>query len=75
MPWFACTLVSARMRSRSAAARSNSIRRLASAIVSASCSWTRVDLPDRNMTASSTSAAYSAAPISPTQGALQRLIW
>ena len=62
------------MRSRSAAARSNSMARLASAIAAARLSCTLVDRPVRNSTASSTSAPYSASPISPTQGALHRLI-
>ena len=63
------------MRSRTAAARSNSRVSAARSISAASSCCTTPDLPARKDLAWVTSRPYSSSLIRPTQGAEQRLIW
>ncbi len=63
------------IRSRIAAARSNSSRLEANSISVASSFCTAPDFPDRNALACATSKPYSSAETRPTHGAAQRLIW
>ncbi len=70
-----CMLEKPRMRSRIAAARSNSSASEAFSISSTSACCTSVLLPERNCFVSSTRAAYSPGVTRSTQGAEQRRIW
>ena len=63
------------MRSRTRAARSNSMSAASRFISAASRAFTARDLPRRKSCASPTSSSYPSCEISPVQGAEQRRIW